>query len=164
MVSLHLDDKIYVMGLPLLAGLALAAVVFVVFGRRIPAGEEYRKQGRLLGTSIVLASAALLLSMEFIPYNRISLVHRAVERLVSMLEFPFRFMGLAALLSVAAIISACTLWKSGCEAEERGKLKNAGYMAAAALAVFVAAGTLMSYHNLLTSGVMLEQHKAHLSR
>ena len=93
------------------------------------------------------------------PYNRISLVHRAVERLVSMLEFPFRFMGLAALLSVAAIISACTLWKSGCEAEERGKLKNAGYMAAAALAVFVAAGTLMSYHNLLTSGVMLEQHK-----
>ncbi len=154
-----IHDKIYVMGLPLLAGLALAAVVFVVFGRRIPAGEEYRKQGRLLGTSIVLASAALLLSMEFIPYNRISLVHRAVERLVSMLEFPFRFMGLAALLSVAAIISACTLWKSGCEAEERGKLKNAGYMAAAALVVFVAAGTLMSYHNLLTSGVMLEQHK-----
>lgn len=154
-----IHDKIYVMGLPLLIGLVIAALVFVVFRKQISAEGENRKPGKLLGTSIILALAALLLSMEFIPYNRISGIHRVIERLVSMLEFPFRFMGPAALLSVASIVSACMLWKSGLGTEGTQRFRKAGHIAAGALAILTAAGALISYRNLLTSDVMLEQHK-----
>ena len=154
-----IHDNIYVMGLSLLIGLVIAAVVFVVFRKQVFAKEESRKHGKLLGTSIILALASLLLSMEFIPYNRISGVHRVIERLVSMLEFPFRFMGPAALLSVASIVSACMLWKSGFGTGEEQRFRKAGYIVAGMLIILTAAGALISYRNLLTSDVMLEQHK-----
>lgn len=154
-----IHDKIYVMGLPLLIGLVIAAVVFVVFGKQIFAKGENRKIGKLLGTSIILAAVALLLSMEFIPYNRISRIHEVLDRLVSMLEFPFRFMGLAALLSVASIVSACMLWKSGFGTDGAQRFRRAGYITAGVLILLTAAGALISYWNLLTNGVMLEQHR-----
>lgn len=154
-----INDKIYVMGLPLLIGLVIAAVIFVVFGKRIFAEEENRKPGKLLGTSIILALVALLLSMEFIPYNKISRIHYVIERLVSMLEFPFRFMGPAALLSVVSIVSVCMLWKSGFGTDGTQRFRKAGYITVGMLVILTAAGTLISYHNLLTSDVMLEQHK-----
>ncbi len=151
-------DDIYVMGLPLFIGLIVATIMLLICRKNIFEKEESKKPGMLLTASIALALVAVILSMDFVPYSRASQIHVIVERLVSMLEFPFRFMGMAALLSVSAITSAYVLWESVSKGETRRKFKAAGNVVLSMILFLTALGTMLSYRNLLASSFIGEHH------
>ena len=41
-----------------------------------------------------MATLALILSMDFIPYSKVGSVHEIINRLINVFEFPFRFMSM----------------------------------------------------------------------
>lgn len=145
-----INEKYFVMGLPLLIGLVLAIAFYFAYRKKIPESIKNRKYIILLKISSFLAVLSLVLSMDFIPYSQIGGVHEIIDRLVNVFEFPFRFMCIASIMSAAAIVSACALLEKGLYYEKRERMKIKGYIVSGSLVVLVLFGTLLSYWRLLT--------------
>ncbi len=146
-----MSERYFVIGLPLITGLVAAIIIYVVYRKRAPENEKERKLRILLKYSGFMATLALILSMDFIPYSKVGSVHEIINRLINVFEFPFRFMSMAALLAVAAIVSAFAIRKNDMrENKKRKRAKTERYVVAGCLVVLATAGVLTSYWKLLT--------------
>ena len=143
-----IGESSFVMGLPLLLGLALSAWMLVVFRKKDFKEMQNRKLKELLIISVCFALISIVLSMNFIPYSKLGNIHEIINKLINTFEFPFRFMGIASLLSVSAIISAFALWKVDLRGKETKRLRGAEYIAIGSLVMLVIIGTMLSSWNL----------------
>ncbi|MCI9297107.1 MAG: YfhO family protein [Lachnospiraceae bacterium] len=144
------NEGYFVMGFPLLLGLLLAIIFFISSKNRTFKNSKNKKLQILFRTSAFFALLALFLTMNFIPYSRLGSIHKLINRIINIFEFPFRFMVIASLLSTTAIVSVCTMWKKNSVEEDRRKMKWAVPAIAGSIVALMALGTLMSYWKLLT--------------
>lgn len=158
------SEKYYTIGLPLVLGGVLAYISLLVYRKKGVVNPIDKEQRNLIGMCLLMMLIAVVLSTNLVPYSKIGSIHIIIEKLINTLQFPFRFMALASVLAVTALVGAFSLWKAEREIYKEKHIKIWGYSMAVMFIVLIIGELAVSYGKLLTNSIMTQNFEYYAAR